>query len=111
MKAAVFRELGRPLEIEDVEIGQPGPHEVLLRRSITRKNRPSSVLPWSWTGTTVGSCRAARTLASRTKRACRDESGVNPACMILTATGRSRLWSRAAYTAPIAPRPMHSESR
>ncbi|HKI73674.1 MAG TPA: Zn-dependent alcohol dehydrogenase, partial [Pseudomonadales bacterium] len=31
MKAAVFREVGKPLEIEDVEIGKPGPREVLIR--------------------------------------------------------------------------------
>ena len=31
MKAAVFREVGRPLEVEDVEIDSPGPHEVLIR--------------------------------------------------------------------------------
>ena len=31
MKAAVFREVGKPLEIEDVEISKPGPREVLVR--------------------------------------------------------------------------------
>jgi S-(hydroxymethyl)glutathione dehydrogenase/alcohol dehydrogenase len=31
MKAAVFREVGKPLQIEDVSIGKPGPHEVLIR--------------------------------------------------------------------------------
>jgi S-(hydroxymethyl)glutathione dehydrogenase/alcohol dehydrogenase len=31
MKAAVLREVGKPLTIEDVEIGKPGPHEVLIR--------------------------------------------------------------------------------
>lgn len=31
MKAAVLREVGKPLEIEDVEINKPGPHEVLVR--------------------------------------------------------------------------------
>ena len=31
MKAAVLREVGRPLEIEDVSISRPGPHEVLIR--------------------------------------------------------------------------------
>ena len=31
MKAAVLREAGKPLEIEDVQIGKPGPHEVLIR--------------------------------------------------------------------------------
>lgn len=31
MKAAVLRELGRPMEIEDVEVSKPGPREVLLR--------------------------------------------------------------------------------
>lgn len=31
MKAAVLREVGKPLEIEDVEISKPGPREVLIR--------------------------------------------------------------------------------
>src|SRR3954470_1340062 len=31
MKAAVFREVGQPLQIEDVQISKPGPHEVLIR--------------------------------------------------------------------------------
>lgn len=31
MKAAVLREVGRALEIEDVTIGKPGPREVLIR--------------------------------------------------------------------------------
>lgn len=31
MKAAVLREVGKPLEIEDVEISKPGPREVLVR--------------------------------------------------------------------------------
>ena len=31
MKAAVLREVGQPLQIEDVQIGKPGPHEVLIR--------------------------------------------------------------------------------
>ena len=31
MKAAVLREVGKPLEIETVAIGKPGPHEVLIR--------------------------------------------------------------------------------
>src|SRR5665213_2950851 len=31
MKAAVLREVGKPLQIEDVQIGKPGPHEVLVR--------------------------------------------------------------------------------
>ena len=31
MKAAVLREVGKPLEIEDVQISKPGPHEVLIR--------------------------------------------------------------------------------
>src|ERR1700742_4402238 len=31
MKAAVMRQVGKPLEIEDVQIGKPGPHEVLIR--------------------------------------------------------------------------------
>ena len=31
MKAAVLREVGKPLQSEDVQIGKPGPHEVLIR--------------------------------------------------------------------------------
>jgi len=31
MKAAVFREVGQPLEIEEVSISKPGPREVLIR--------------------------------------------------------------------------------
>jgi len=31
MKAAVLREVNKPLVIEDVQIGKPGPHEVLIR--------------------------------------------------------------------------------
>ncbi len=31
MKAAVLREVGKPLQIEDVKISKPGPHEVLIR--------------------------------------------------------------------------------
>jgi S-(hydroxymethyl)glutathione dehydrogenase/alcohol dehydrogenase len=31
MKAAVLREIGKPLQIEEVQIAKPGPHEVLLR--------------------------------------------------------------------------------
>jgi S-(hydroxymethyl)glutathione dehydrogenase/alcohol dehydrogenase len=31
MKAAVLREVRKPLVIEDVKIGKPGPHEVLIR--------------------------------------------------------------------------------
>ena len=31
MKAAVLRAIGTPLSIEQVEIGLPGPHEVLIR--------------------------------------------------------------------------------
>ena len=35
MKAAVLREVGRPLEIEEVQIDRPGPHEVLIRTGAT----------------------------------------------------------------------------
>ena len=31
MKAAVLREVGKPLQIEDVKISKPGPREVLIR--------------------------------------------------------------------------------
>src|SRR5215470_12122556 len=31
MKAAVLREIGKPLTIEQVQINKPGPHEVLIR--------------------------------------------------------------------------------
>lgn len=33
MKAAVLREVKKPLVIEDVQINKPGPHEVLIRTS------------------------------------------------------------------------------
>jgi S-(hydroxymethyl)glutathione dehydrogenase/alcohol dehydrogenase len=35
MKAAVLRETGRALSIEEVAIGSPGPHEVLIRTAAT----------------------------------------------------------------------------
>jgi S-(hydroxymethyl)glutathione dehydrogenase/alcohol dehydrogenase len=35
MRAAVLREVGKPLAIEDVAIGNPGPHEVLIRTAAT----------------------------------------------------------------------------
>ena len=35
MKAAVLREINRPLEIEEVEIAAPGPREVLIRTGAT----------------------------------------------------------------------------
>jgi S-(hydroxymethyl)glutathione dehydrogenase / alcohol dehydrogenase len=35
MKAAVLRGVGKPLEIEDVTIGKPGAHEVLIRTAAT----------------------------------------------------------------------------
>jgi S-(hydroxymethyl)glutathione dehydrogenase/alcohol dehydrogenase len=31
MKAAVLRQVGTPLQVEDVQINKPGPHEVLIR--------------------------------------------------------------------------------
>jgi S-(hydroxymethyl)glutathione dehydrogenase/alcohol dehydrogenase len=31
MKAAIWREIGQPLSIENIDIDQPGPHEVLIR--------------------------------------------------------------------------------
>ena len=31
MKAAVFREVNVPMEIEDVTVSKPGPREVLIR--------------------------------------------------------------------------------
>src|SRR3989338_6677416 len=31
MRAAVLREVGKPLQIENVTINKPGPHEVLIR--------------------------------------------------------------------------------
>ena len=33
MKAAVFREVNVPMEIEDIEVSKPGPREVLVRTS------------------------------------------------------------------------------
>ena len=35
MKAAVLREVGGPLEIEDVQVDRPGPREVLIRTGTT----------------------------------------------------------------------------
>ena len=35
MKAAVLREVNRPLEVEEVQIDQPGPREVLIRTGAT----------------------------------------------------------------------------
>ena len=35
MKAAVLREVDRPLEVEEVEIDRPGPREVLIRTGAT----------------------------------------------------------------------------
>ena len=35
MKAAVLREVDRPLEVEEVQIDKPGPHEVLVRTGAT----------------------------------------------------------------------------
>ena len=37
MKAAVLREVGKPLVIEDVQISKPGPHEVLIRTGGRRR--------------------------------------------------------------------------
>ena len=31
MQAAVFREVNHPMDVEDIAIGKPGPHEVLIR--------------------------------------------------------------------------------
>ena len=31
MKAAVFREVNQPMEVEEIEISKPGPREVLIR--------------------------------------------------------------------------------
>ena len=35
MKAAVLREVGKPLSVEEVAIGLPGPREVLIRTAAT----------------------------------------------------------------------------
>jgi S-(hydroxymethyl)glutathione dehydrogenase/alcohol dehydrogenase len=35
MKAAVLREIGKPLQIEDVQLDMPGPNEVLIRTAAT----------------------------------------------------------------------------
>ena len=35
MKAAVLREVGAPLQVEEVPISKPGPHEVLIRAAAT----------------------------------------------------------------------------
>ena len=37
MKAAVLREVGKPLQIEDVQINKPGPREVLIRTASLQK--------------------------------------------------------------------------
>ena len=34
MKAAVFHAVGQPLEITDVSISKPGPHEILIRSAV-----------------------------------------------------------------------------
>ena len=31
MKAAVFREVNKPMEIEEIQVSKPGPREVLVR--------------------------------------------------------------------------------
>ena len=36
MKAAVFREINQPMEIEEVQLSKPGPREVLIRTSPLR---------------------------------------------------------------------------
>ena len=33
MKAAVFREVNTPMEVEEIDISKPGPREVLIRTS------------------------------------------------------------------------------
>jgi len=33
MKAAVFREVNKPMEVEEVQVDKPGPREVLIRTS------------------------------------------------------------------------------
>ena len=40
MKAAVLREINKPLEIEDIAHGDPGPREVLIRTAAVGVNRP-----------------------------------------------------------------------
>ena len=35
MKAAVLREVNPPLQVEEVQIDSPGPHEVVLRTGAT----------------------------------------------------------------------------
>lgn len=35
MRAAVLREVNRPLQVEEVQLDSPGPHEVLLRTGAT----------------------------------------------------------------------------
>ena len=31
MKAAVFREVNKPMEVEEIEVSKPGPREILIR--------------------------------------------------------------------------------
>jgi S-(hydroxymethyl)glutathione dehydrogenase/alcohol dehydrogenase len=47
MKAAIYRGDGRPLEIEDVDIDRPGPHEVVVRTAATGVCH-SDVHHWEW---------------------------------------------------------------
>ena len=42
MKAAVLREVGKPLQIEDVQINKPGPHAVLVLAFIPIVTIPTS---------------------------------------------------------------------
>ena len=50
MKAAVLREAGQPLQIEDVQVDKPGPHEVLIRTAaagVCRSDYHAMVGEWT----------------------------------------------------------------
>jgi Zn-dependent alcohol dehydrogenase len=43
MKAAVLREINKPLEIEDIQHGDPGPREVLIRTVAAGSATPTCI--------------------------------------------------------------------
>ena len=73
--------------------------------SITRYGPPSGSEPQANTRTIDGCVSRASVCASRRKRSRAAGSGTSSGRITLIATGRSSTTSRAAYTAPIPPRP------
>ena len=63
--------------------------------SITMKEAPSSVSPWSWTSMMLGGARRCACFASRRKRSLMVRSLVNWGLRIFTAQGRSTSLCRA----------------